>query len=266
MRNKRMAAAGLAVIMVIGGTWAYFNQKMTIVNPFSTGKYDSVLIEDFTPDNNWQPGAKIDKVVAVENTGDYDLLVRVKFEEKWVNSENPDWSKTNTKADVFATQQDNPSDGLITNDKSVVKKTLDEAKWVYNEEDGYWYYKENLKSNNSTGAFLKDVTLLEDVDMGKYDVKNYYTRAETAPEKTAIGISSAEADVKWILYNGEMPDGSKHNMAVTELNPDAPGYANANYTLTITAETVQATSAAMQSSWGLTAAPSECTWEFKEQN
>ena len=47
--KKVIGAAGLAAILVVGGSFAYFNQTMTVNNPFDTGKYDTNVTEDFNP-------------------------------------------------------------------------------------------------------------------------------------------------------------------------------------------------------------------------
>lgn len=284
MRNKRMAAAGLAVIMVIGGTWAYFNQKMTIKNPFSTGKYDSVIKEDFKPDDGdtWTPGATVNKDVEVKNTGDYDLFVRVKFDETWINKDNQEWKKDLTGLDG-TTDQKNATDGLIETDGSVVQKIFHETNknnWVYNVADGYWYYKANLTAGGTTGVFLDAVKLLEDTDMGAYTIKKYYTEAEAAPDESKaenFGANAADAGTKWVLYDETsadaadhtdkpVPESAKHNIVITRQDAEKPGYGNADYTLSITVQTVQATEDAMKTAFALTAAPSGCIWEFTEQN
>lgn len=270
MRNKKVKlAAGLAAIMVVGGTWAYFNQTMSIENPFSTGKYDSVVREDFKPDDgeNWQPGATVNKDVVVSNTGDYDVFVRVKFDETWENKDNSSWKKIGTGLSE-KTEQDDPNDGLIVKDYSVVKKNLAKGaaeKWFYNTEDGYWYYKTNLNAGSNTGTFLDSVTLMENADMGSYIVTNYYTKAETAPMETEIGSNDSDAETKWVAYTGELPDGAKHNMVITRQDPEKPGYGNAEYTLAITVQTVQATEAAMKDVFKLSAVPTDCIWTFKEK-
>ncbi len=263
-RNKKIAGVtGLAAIMLIGGTFAYFNQTMTVENPFDTGKYDTVVTEDFKPDDgkNWEPGAKVNKDVTVENTGNYDVLVRVKFDEKWVNKGNKNIVKTNEGMDD-TTYQANATDGLVELDKSVVAKELNKDNWVYNKSDGYWYYKTNLKAGENTGKFLDSVTLLDDADMGKYSVTKYYTTAEKKPDKTAIGTDPA---TQWVEYTDTMPEKATHNMAVTKQDSDAPGYGNANYTLTITAQTVQATSTAL-STFDLKEdnVPEGCTWKLTQ--
>ncbi len=264
-RNKKIAGvAGLAAIMVVGGTFAYFNQTMTVTNPFDTGKYDTNVVEDFNPGDgdNWEPGAEVNKDVTVKNTGDYDVLVRVKFDEKWVNKTDKDWVKTNTGMDDTTSQAD-ATDGLVADDESVVTKTLkkeNKDKWVYNKTDGYWYYKSNLAPDTDTGVFLDAVTLLEDADMGAYTVTNYYTKAETAPDADKIGT---DPTTQWVEYTENVPDGARHSMAVTKQDPKKPGYGNADYTLTITAQTVQATDAAL-ATFGLTEAPEGCSWNLTQ--
>ena len=264
-KNKKIAGvAGLAAIMVIGGTFAYFNQTMTVTNPFDTGKYDTNVVEKFNPEDgdNWEPGAEVNKDVTVKNTGDYDVLVRVKFDENWVNKTDDTWSKTNTGMDG-TTSQANATDGLVADDGSVVAKTLNDENWVYNKADGYWYYKSNLKPGTDTGVFLDAVKLLEDADMGLYTVTNYYTKAETAPEFKTENIGT-DAATQWVVYEGNVPDGARHSMAVTKQDETKPGYGNADYTLTITAQTVQATETAMKNAFNLTDAPTGCTWNLNQ--
>ena len=83
LNKKIFAVSGLAALAVVGATWAYFNQSTSITNPLSTGTYATSMVERFTPKTDWQPGVTVDKWVAAENTGDYDVLVRVKMDESW---------------------------------------------------------------------------------------------------------------------------------------------------------------------------------------
>lgn len=263
-KNKKIAGvAGLAAIMVIGGTFAYFNQTMTVTNPFDTGKYDTNVTEDFKPEDgdNWEPGAEVNKDVTVNNTGDYDVLVRVKLTEKWVNKTSGITVAENTTGLKGDASQVDATDGLTTGDYSVVEKTLNAANWVYNDADGYWYYKTNLAAKTDTGKFLDAVKLLEDADMGKYTVTNYYTEADDKPGEGAIGT---DATTQWVAYTGNVPKTAKHSMAVTKQDTNAPGYGNADYTLTITAQTVQATDAAMKAAFGLTVQPTGCNWNLTQ--
>ncbi len=252
-----------------GDGWFYYKKVLEpgattesileeVTFPDHTGKYDTTLTEDYNPSDgdNWEPGAEVNKDVTVKNTGDYDVLVRVKFSEKWANKDTKEIFKSLDNLQE-GTYQESATDGLVANDESVVKKTLNKTNWVYNSADGYWYYKTNLAAETDTDKFLDAVTLLEDADMGKYIVKNYYTSADKKPAEDEIGTDPA---TQWVEYTGNVPDKAKHSMAVTKQDPNASGYANADYTLTITAQTVQATEAAMKDAFGLTAQPDGCTW------
>ena len=86
MRNKKAAAIlGVAAVALVVGTFAYFTQTSTIDNPFDTGKYSTVVTEDFKPKDgeDWEPGVEVNKDLYVHNTGDRNVVVRVKFEDIW---------------------------------------------------------------------------------------------------------------------------------------------------------------------------------------
>ena len=190
MKNKKLKAiAGLVAVAVIGGSLAYFNQTMTVENPFDTNKYSSELVETFNPGDgdDWQPGATVNKDIQVDNTGDYDVIVRVKFDETWTRKGGNSAYVTNTGINDSTSQTDE-TDGLVTGDYSVVKKNLLNAdKWFYNTNDGYYYYLDNLKAGQNTGTFLDSVKLIDNADMGKYEVIKYYTSADNKPADDVIG-------------------------------------------------------------------------------
>ncbi len=102
--------------------------------------------------------------------------------------------------------------------------------------------------------------------MGLYTVTNYYTNAETAPDKNNIGTDPA---TQWVVNTENVvPDGARHSMAVTKQDGTKPGYGNADYTLTITAQTVQATDAAL-ATFGLDKTTDKdlldkCTWNLTQ--
>ena len=250
MKNKKaVAVAGLFSVALVSGSFAYFNQTMEVKNPFTTGAYSSELVETFNPGDgaNWEPGTTVDKKIQVANTGDYDVIARVKFDESWARSEK---KFVDTKGLDEKASQKNATDGLTKGDHSVVKKNLANNKnWFYNSTDGYWYYLKNVASGQNTGDFLKSVTLLEDADMGNYKVVNYYTTAQTQPGKDAVGDDAA---TQWKVYTGQVPEDAKYTRSVAAINDKSAGYADADYELTITVQTVQATKDALQSAFGLT--------------
>ena len=251
MKNKKLAGiVGLTAVTLIGGSLAYFNQSMSVENPFSTNKFDTELVETFTPEDgkNWKPGATVNKDIEVSNTGDYDVIVRVKFDETWTRNLEEDPYVTNMGMDVTkfgqADHDENKgsgkTDGRTDGDISVVQKTLaNSANWFYNTDDGYYYYLQNLGANKSTGTFLDAVKLMDDTDMGKYVVKKYYQTADSAEWKECPdGVA--------------FPEGAVKTKSETVLNNEYAGYANSNYKLTITAQTVQASEDAVKNAFGLT--------------
>lgn len=287
MKKKNMIAlAGLVAVCGVGGTLAYFNQTMEAENAFDTGKFGSTLVEDFKPSEgqNWEPGATVNKVVEVKNTGDLPVVVRIKMDETWVNKTNGELvKKTSTTEDVAAgvnklvnIYQEDDSDGLWAADDSVVMKAIsDSGNWVF--QNGYYYYKNEVGAGGTTGAFLNSVTLIEAVDMGQYEEKKYYTTDKD--EATANWI-------EWPTKKGEDGQPVEDYVAASELEDAVgkavykeiehfkseiipgtnPGYSNADYTLTITAQTVQATADAVEAVFRDEFAKDKFNWTFLKDN
>ncbi|MFI3208852.1 MAG: BsaA family SipW-dependent biofilm matrix protein, partial [Eubacteriales bacterium] len=193
-------AVGMVALLAIGGTFAYYTGETSIDNTLETASYGDELVEVFTPDDDWEPGETVDKIVGVTNTGDYDIVVRVSMSEAWYDAEGSEIitiASTDTSAgflDASATTADQLSatDGLIDDsqdtvnneeslnvgtdavvdneiDGSVVYKALTTESdatttdsWYYNSSDGYWYYTSILASGESTGSLLSSLTLAED--------------------------------------------------------------------------------------------------------
>ncbi|OUQ56113.1 hypothetical protein B5E58_11285 [Tyzzerella sp. An114] len=86
MKNKKriaISAAALAGCLVIGGTFAWFSTTDKVANKFDMDAFDVAITEDFdqNPDIPLVPGADITKNVTVTNSGNMDVVVRVKLEE-----------------------------------------------------------------------------------------------------------------------------------------------------------------------------------------
>ena len=86
MKNKKriaISAAALAGCLVIGGTFAWCSTTDKVANKFDMDAFDVAITEDFdqNPDIPLVPGANITKNVTVTNSGNMDVVVRVKLEE-----------------------------------------------------------------------------------------------------------------------------------------------------------------------------------------
>ena len=273
-KSKRIitVTAAITMIAIIAGSLAYWNQTHTVENPFSTGgKFGSTVIEDFTPDGEWQPGATVNKAVRVENTGDQDIILRVKMDEKWVlkGATTPYKEfKAEPDGDVYKINQVSSTDGTTAADDSVVIKHFsDSVNWV-DGGDGWFYYKSNLAKGETTDQWLESVELLNNLDVGAQEVLHYAT--------TDLVV---DADTTWVAYQvaDGMPkviDGQPvlHNKTEVVYKKDAEnnelmGYLNSNYTLTITTQTVQATKEAVMATFALSDEQLDAlavTWEFAD--
>lgn len=181
-KKTKVAVAGLATVALVGGTFAIWQATTTINNPFSTNAYSADTVEKFNPadGNDWQPGAEVEKEVGAVNTGDYPVYVRMKMDEQWsrdnvvfkeigaiATSMQPDAEDKHKITNVW---QANPTNGQTNPDDTVVHKNgLDDTKWIFNSEDGYYYYYKVLEPGAYTEDNLIDsVTLDSNADMGQY--------------------------------------------------------------------------------------------------
>lgn len=82
-KKAALGLAGLAAVAAIGGTWAYWNQNLSVDNEFKAGNFDSDIVEEFKPEEDWLPGETVEKVVSVKNSGNVDMAVMTKITQKW---------------------------------------------------------------------------------------------------------------------------------------------------------------------------------------
>ena len=286
MKNKAkliVTLSALITLAVIAGTFAYWNQTSTIENPFNTGRYGSTVIENFRPEDgaDWQPGAEINKDVLVENTGDQDMIVRVKLDEKWTRKgeENPYKSVVaEPDGNVYQVLQEKEEDGLTDLDKSVVHKNFNSLSenWI-DGGDGWYYYKLNLKGGELTDRWLDSVTLDADTDMGKMETRHYvtasndiesavwveYTASAGLPgyiDDTGNAVYAENEDTRPVLHN-------KVETTYALDGEDKPilGYSDSDFILSITVQTVQATAEALEEVFGSSAKPAGCVWILADE-
>ena len=217
MKNKKKVmslGAGILGLTVLASTWAYYSSTMKIDNELQTKNYGNRTIENFTPKQEMEPGSEITKEVGVVNTGDYDLVVRIKMEEKWARggtafidfdsseSEFHSVVRTGTSPNfAYASSQydfdaagSGPIDGKVddgtNSDESVMYKTLDLTNWI-DGGDGYWYYNKLLGAGLSTGDLLKSLVLSDDTDMGKYITSSPYYSIVAKDDVTLVAKQAA---------------------------------------------------------------------------
>ncbi len=146
IKNKKSLVALLlvAVIGVVGVTFAYFTSSDTFTNVFGTKPYKMEVVETFKSPDNWTPGTTTDKSVVATNKGDIEAAVRVSYTEEWKDANGSALALTDgtNRAAII-----NFSDDLST-------------KWTKSTENGvdYYYYKTKLAKDASTTSLIKSVT------------------------------------------------------------------------------------------------------------
>lgn len=272
-RKLAAFAAGTLALCTAAGTWAYYTSASSMDNKMSTKTYGNTLEEKFTPQRDWQPGQTATKEVGVINTGDYDLVARVKLKEEWTRNSASiakiDPTDTTGMSAITTVEQANATDGSTTGDKTVVEKTMAASGWTKGG-DGYWYYNAKLVPKTSTSPkLLTAIKLTSAVDMGVIANKRYWTESAavsaTDPSKETIGTDSK---TKWVEYTGDIPapadpQNSVYTRVTSGLDPAAMGYAGAQYTLTVESQTCQATKDAVAATWTTAPVAVVTGWDLK---
>lgn len=280
-KTSIIALVALLVVALVGTTIAYWSQTSTIKNPFSTGdQYGSTIVEKFTPKDgeDWLPGVKVPKSVTVSNDGNTDILVRAKLTETWTRKSGGNAYIKLEGAPVYNPGQTNKTDGLTTDDQSVVQKNFaHNGKWTEPQADGWCYYKTNLTKGNETAPWLESVELVNDIDMGapinafsvavdESHTKWYKLPAGTTETPKYVTINDADGTAKSVDKNATGAKPVLYGKQEIKIDPTAPGYSNSNYVLTVTVQTVQATQDAVNAVFGggtTFAKPAGCTWTLR---
>lgn len=236
-KRAALGLAGLAAVAAIGGTWAYWNQNLSVNNEFKAGNFDSDIVEQFKPEKDWLPGETVEKVVSVKNSGNVDMAVMTKITQKW------DGEKLTLQAvdgieyaaevqwgeNVAAFAAPGVADAAAP---MGIEKTVDsfadvDDTWVLTDikdnEDGsqdlYFVYSGIVAEAGETSALLTSVTMNPLIQSG-------ITSKKYEPNGNG-GVDLVEADANYL-----------------------DSYEDAQYTMTINAKTVQATFDAIKDVFG----------------
>lgn len=173
MNKKRIAIGSLiilAVLLVAGGTMAWFTSNKKASSSLTTGNVKiEVNKHGFENITDWNPGDTIENKVSIKSLGSMDTYVRAKITPKWNGGKS------------------------IEN----VKLNVNKNDWIYNEADGYYYYTNILTKNDETPLLLKSVTLDGESTDDGYQNKTLYIEVDAQAVQTTNG---AYKDV-WKLDN-----------------------------------------------------------------
>ena len=184
MKKKLFALAVLAICSAIAAssTLAYFTAEGTAHNVITTGGVGIEIVEkhdhdgdattalvDF-PENGVSgvmPGASVSKIVSVKNNGASEAWIRAKVDMNIY--------KAGSDTEVLPT--------------TVITLDVNNEKWVYNEADKYYYYKESVPVyNEKTGAGVTD-TLFENVHFAK-EMGNEYQGCKILIDVSAQAVQT----------------------------------------------------------------------------
>lgn len=121
-----------ALILATTQAFAYFTDFAKAVNPLDIGNVVTEITEDFPDPGNPGPGDVIYKRVAVRSTGESDCYVRAQV--------------------LFSDSQM----------EEVCSVQFNEADWAL--QNGWWYYRNILKSGEETPLLFDRITVSEDAD------------------------------------------------------------------------------------------------------
>ena len=203
LKNKKYLITILAIFLVAGFTFAYFQSSGTFVNLFNTGTYRVVTTEVFEGPENWAPGQEIPKTITSTNEGTIPAAIRVSYTEQWLK-----------EIDGVETDITNQ----ITNGTVIIN--LDNTNdWI--QEENHYYYKYILKPTETTTSFIRSVTLNSNINGatcvmsqdGLTQVCEASNPALGAKYKLTITKETVQADKYQEVWNT--------NVEITEKKPTA---------------------------------------------
>lgn len=243
-KRAALGLAGLATVAAIGGTWAYWNQNLSVDNNFQAGNFDSDIVEQFEPEEDWLPGETVEKVVSVKNSGNVDMAVMAKITQKW-DGERMVFTDLSGKEAYAAQVQWGNVAAFASPDTAEAGLSIGIADTVdsFAEAEGQWV--------------LTDVQKLDDSSMDLYFVYSEIVAQEGVTNNLVESVTMnplIQSAVIEKVYEAGKEDPIEVKSGFN--------YENAQYTMTINAKTVQATSDAVKDVFGATLEMQDSDEEF----
>ena len=140
----------LGVGFIIGETIAYYRSSDTFTNAFNTGTYTMEVQELFQSPDDWTPGTTTPKEIVATNRGNIPAAVRIKLTPSWEDEDgNP----------LDLVDENNVEAAII----DFSNKKLED--WIYNPNDGYYYYNKQLNPNENTSSLIESITFNPNVEI-----------------------------------------------------------------------------------------------------
>ena len=157
MKRKRNIVFVLLLMISVGVTIAYLQSTDTFENIFNAGTYSVVTHEEFISPNNWKPGDTIPKTITTKNEGTVPVMVRVRFNEKWLSSNNEELPLIDNNEPVAIINFDNEVDWFRFYDDGLYDANYDGS--IYDKISYYYfYYIDELAPGETTSSLIDSVT------------------------------------------------------------------------------------------------------------
>ena len=157
-KNKIIAIIVLcALLLVGGGTLAYFNSRHTNVTSLTTKVYSTQSTQEYTSPENFLPGTLVNMNTKVKNTGEVEVAVRAKIEESWTSHNNASLPLYQTKTNKYYRTilfNTNSSQECLTTSCATDISSIN-ADWTYS--NGYYYYKYYLGEDDETTSLINSL-------------------------------------------------------------------------------------------------------------
>lgn len=250
-KKAALGLAGIAAVAVIGGTWAYWSQDLSVVNEFETGKFDSDIVEEFTPPavGEWLPGVTTEKNVKVTNNGNVNMALVAEVAQSWTGENGEDLEirfEVADETDSPITRQERVCAAIINWDDVNSKNMPNIAALSSVEQEA-----ENIGITNLVRSLeeneAKDKWVLVDVSEDYSKLIFVYNGIVPAGEETPVLLNSVtlnsnlESGVVNKIYYYEGNEQKVDNIESYQTN-----YENAQYKMDIHVSTVQATGDAIR--------------------
>lgn len=169
-KNKSMIFLALLFFMIsVGGTIANFYTKHELTNGFKTADYNISLSEYF-PITEWDSDNTLDKRVTVTNNGTGDVLLRISYNEIWIED-----------GDIV--------NNLYEGNEIVTKNWTSDFKDNFEYKEGWYYYKKVLGKK-------EEVTILDSV-VRNYDVYNETSEYHLDFNYEVVQVESDASESVW---------------------------------------------------------------------
>ena len=154
-KNKIIAIFVLcALLLVSGGTLAYFNSRHVNETTLTTKVYSTQATQEYVSPENFLPGTLVNMNTKVTNTGEVEVAVRAKIEESWTSDNEaslPLYQTRNNKYYRTILFNTNSSQECLTTSCATDITSIN-ADWTYS--NGYYYYKYYLGENDETTSLI----------------------------------------------------------------------------------------------------------------